>query len=155
MKYEDNVIRKIKFIDSVFNRFSVAGILSNNDFIICDDFHFVDYVKFRLIKNDCIKLELVVTYNSFQINLDRTNETFEWSEEQFNENVEEIESIIEIVFTSLVVVKYCGLNYTKIYFIDHTGFCVKTLKYITGFYLRINCKSVKYNPIYPRTKFVE
>lgn len=55
-----------------------------------------------------------------------------------------------MLFTSTIKVEYCGSNYTKIYFFDGNGECVKTLKYVTGLYLKVGCQTKEFPPIYTK-----
>ena len=150
MKYETKVSYKLDLINSVLDSVNASHLLVNRDFAIDNNFHHEHYVKFLLKKPHSIYLELIFVDNALQINLDRTNESFEWSEEQIQENRQDILHFIKILFTSTIKVEYCRSNYTKIYFYDNKGNCVKTLKYVTGLYLRFGCKTKEYKPIYPR-----
>jgi hypothetical protein len=148
IKYENEVYSKIELINSVLKDIGIPSLKTNKDFTIDEHFHQEHYVKFSLQKTNCINLELIFINNALQINIDRTNESFEWSNKQIKENVEEIKSFVKVLFTSRIKVKYCGSNYTKISFFDGNGCNVKTLKYVSGLYLKISCQSKEYSPIY-------
>lgn len=147
MKYVIDVSNKIELVNSVLKELNVASLETNKDFRIDDSFYQGHYVKFLLRKADCIHLELIFIDNAFQINLDRTNESFEWSNNQIQKNSEEIKGILKMLFTSRIVIEYCGSNFTKVYFFNDRT-CIKTLKYVTGLYLKIGCKTREYPPIY-------
>lgn len=93
---------------------------------------------------------MIFINNALQINIDRTNESFEWSDKQIKENIEEIKDFIKTLFTSRIKVEYCGANYTKIYFYSDSGECIKTFKYVTGLYLKIGCQTKEYQSIYTK-----
>ncbi|MCB0740983.1 MAG: hypothetical protein R2796_07660 [Chitinophagaceae bacterium] len=150
MKYENEVYSKIELVNSVLESLNVSSLESNKDFIIDESFHQEHYVKFLLQKPSCIELQLIFISNALQINIDRTNESFEWSDKQIQENINDVKGFIKMLFTSTIKVEYCGSNYTKLYFYDVSGNCVKTLKYVTGLYLKFNCKTKEYKPIYTK-----
>lgn len=148
MRYEKEIINKLDLINSVLKNLDVASLEANEDFTIDEQFHQEHYIKFLLQKPYCVNLELILINNALQINLDRANESFEWSNLQINENIEEIKSFIKMLFTSIIKVEYCGSHYTKIYLYNESGNCIKTLKYVTGLYLKVGCKIKEYPPIY-------
>lgn len=150
MKYENEIIQKLDLVNSALERLNVKPLFINEDFSLDSTFHQEHYVKFFLNKPDCIKLELVFINNALQINIDRINESFEWSENQIKENANDVKDFIKMIFTTTIKVEYCGSNYTKIHFIDIDENCVKTLKYVTGIYLKIGCLIKEYKPIYTK-----
>lgn len=150
MKYENEVQSKLELVNSVLKSLDVAPLEANKDFAIDELFHQEHYVKFLLKKSNSINLELIFINNALQLNIDRTNESFEWSDKQIKENIEEIKCFIKVLFTSSIKVEHCGSNYTKIYFYSNRGYCVKTLKYVTGLYLKIGCQTREYQPIYTK-----
>lgn len=152
MKYEMEVSYKLDLVNSVLNSINAKHLLINEDFIINSDFHHEHYVKFLLRKPHCINLELIFINNAFQINIDRTNESFEWSEKQIQENRQDILNFLKMLFTSRIKVEYYGSNYTKIYFFNTNGDCLKTLKFVTGLYLKFGCTTMEYPPIYSSEK---
>jgi hypothetical protein len=150
MNYESEVYNKIYLVNSVLESLNVAPLETSIDFIIDESFHQEHYVKFLLQKPNCINLELIFINNTLQINIDRTNESFEWSNKLIQENIKEVKGFINMLFTSTIKVEYCGSKYTKIYFYDDSGNCVKTLKYVTGLYLKVGCKTKEYQPVYKK-----
>ncbi|MCG3167164.1 MAG: hypothetical protein POELPBGB_02948 [Bacteroidia bacterium] len=148
MDYEKTVKNKIDIINSVFESINVPELLSNQDFIVDNNFHFEHCVKFILRKPNAINLELVLISDALQINIDRTMETFEWSNSQISKDIIDVKNLIKILFTSRIKVEYCGSNYTKLYFIDKYDNYLKTLKYIKGLYFKIGCEIKEYEPIY-------
>jgi hypothetical protein len=150
MKYENGIYNKINLVNSVLDNLNVASLETNKDFITDESFHQEHYVKFLLQKPNCIELQLIFINNALQINIDRTNESFEWSDEQIQGNINDVKGFIKMLFTSVIKVEYCGSNYTKINFYDGNGDCVKTLKFVTGLYLKAGCKTKEYKPIYSK-----
>lgn len=154
MKYERGIYNKMELVNSVLERLDVGSIEANEDFAIDELFHQEHYVKFLLQKPNCINMEFIFINNALQINIDRTNEAFEWSDKQIKENIEEIKDFIKMLFTSRIKVKYCGSNYTQIYFYNDSEQCVKILKYVTGLYLKVGCKTKEYQPIYTKYRLI-
>jgi hypothetical protein len=150
IKYENEVYSKIELVNSVLKSLDIASLEANKDFTIDEQFHQEHYVKFLLQRSNCINLELIFINNALQINIDRTNESFEWSNNQIQENTEEVKDIIKMLFTSRIKVEYCGYNYTKLYFYNVSGNCVKSLKFVTGLYLKVGCKTMEHSPIYTK-----
>ncbi len=150
MKYENEIIQKLDLVNSTLESLNVKPLFKNEDFFIDNHFHQEHYVKFYLNRPNCIKLEIVFIHNVLQINIDRTNESFEWSEIQIKENPNGVKKNLKMIFTATIKVEYCGSNYTKIYFIDSNGNCVKTFKYVTGLYIKIGCITKEYKPIYTK-----
>jgi hypothetical protein len=64
------------------------------------------------------------------------------------EDSNKVKDFIKKLFTGSIKVKYCGSNYTRLCFFDNNGNCVKTLKYVTGPYLKVGCKTKVFEPIY-------
>jgi len=150
MEYEKEVSYKIDLVNSALNNVKSLHLSENNDFLIDLSFNYKHYIKYSLKKLDCINIDLILTSDALQIDVDRVNEAFVWSDKQVIEDKNVIENFIKMLFTSTIKVKYCGPHYTKLYFFDDQRHCVKTLKYITGLYLKIGCKTKEYQPIYTK-----
>jgi hypothetical protein len=148
MKYENEVTYKIELVNSILNELNALPLEINKDFIIDETFHQKHYVKFKIQIPGSIALQLIFVSDALQINIDRTNESFEWSNKQIEDNENAVKDFIKMIFTCSIMVKYCGLNYTKIYFYNADRHCIYTFKFITGFYLNIHCKTKEYVPIY-------
>lgn len=148
MEYEKEILYKLDLVNSVLEEINVPHLQTNQDFFVDESFHQKHYIRFKFQKQNSITLELVFSSESLQINMDRTNESFEWSEYQIKENPKSVKDIFRMILTSSIKIKYCGANYTEIFFYDKKGNMVKTLKYIRGLYLKLGCTTKEYKPIY-------
>ncbi|MBX2923855.1 MAG: hypothetical protein KF746_16750 [Chitinophagaceae bacterium] len=149
MKYSDKIIHMVDYINSLLKKYNETPIFNNKNFIV-DGMGWEEYLKITFKKTDSISFEIIFSSNDFQINIDRAHEAVDLSYSDFNDNKLIIKDFFEILFTCGVKVKYCGSNYTKIYFFDSSENCVKTLKYVTGLYLKVSCQTKKYQPIYAK-----
>jgi len=146
MKYSDKIIYQVDFINSLLKGYNEKPIFDNENIMI-DEMSWEEYLKISFKKADSISFDIICSSNEFQINIDRTNEALDLSSTDFNKNELIVKDFFEFLFKCRAKVEYCGSNYTKIYFYDESGNCVKTLKYVTGLYLKVGCKIKEYPPI--------
>lgn len=149
MKYSDKIIYQVEYINSLLKGYNEKPIFDNKNFMI-DEMSWEEYLKINFKKSDSISFDIICSSNVFQINIDRANEALDLSSNDFNKNELIVKDFLDFLFTCRTKVEYCGSNYTKIYFYDGSGNCVKTLKYVTGLYLKIGCKSKEYLPIFTK-----
>lgn len=148
MNYNNEILQKVNIIDNVLKELNQPGVLSNQDFNI-DEISSEFYLKAYLnTPSNELSLNIILSNFDIQIDIDRVNEAFVWSNKQIKEEEQEIKDIIKMLFTSNIKVEYCGSNYTKLYFYNKNRICIKTSKYITGLYLKVMCKTKEYRPIY-------
>jgi hypothetical protein len=149
MKYSDKILYQVNYINSLLQGYNEKPIFDNTSFII-DKMSWNEYLKVSFNRSERISFEVIFSSNDFQINIDRTNEALDISSNYFDNNKTIIKGFLDFLFTCRSKVEYCGSNYTKIYFYNDSGKCVKTLKYVTGFYLKIGCQTKEYPPIYTK-----
>ena len=147
MKYSDKILNQVDYINSLLKTYNEKSIFENKNFIV-DEMSWTEYLKITFKKADSISFDIICSSNEFQINIDRTNEALDFSLSDFNKNKPLVKDFLDFVFTCKVKVKYCGSYYTKIYFYNDSGVCVKSLKFITGLYLKIGCQTKEYPSIY-------
>ncbi len=122
--------------------------MKNPDFGMDLNWAFNNYVQFNLCKPRVVQFSIIVQESGISINIDRYSEVLDWGDNSLKENSQEVSEWIETVLTSTIRIEYCGKNYTKFYFLDKSGKVIKTVKHIRGLYLKINCSSTEYQPIY-------
>ena len=147
MEYSHQILCQIDFINSLLKEYDEQSIFDNNN-IIVDEMSWSEYLKIKYNKVGVISFEIICSSSEFQINIDRTNEALDLSANDFRENRKVIKDYLNVLFTCRAKIVYCGSNYTKISFYDESEHCVKTLKYVTGLYLKIGCNTKEYPPIY-------
>lgn len=150
MKYSDKIIYQVDYINSLLKGYNEKPIFDNENFMI-DEMSWEEYLKINFKKADSISFDIICSSNEFQINIDRAKEALDLSSSDFNKNELIVKDFLDFLFTCRAKVEYCGSNYTKIYFYDESENCVKTLKYVTGLYLKVGCKTKEYKPIYSKT----
>jgi hypothetical protein len=146
MEYSEKIIYQVDYINSLLSAYNEVPIFKNKNFII-DEMSWIEYLKITFKKANHISFDIICSSSEFLINIDRTNEALDLSFNDFNKFKPIINDFLNFLFTCRVKVEYCGSNYTKIYFFDNNEKCVKTLKYVTGLYLKIGCKIKEYQPI--------
>jgi len=149
MKYSDKIIYQVDYINSLLKEYNEKPIFDNKHFII-NGMSWEEYLKLTFKKIDSINFEIICSSNEFQINIDRVNEALDLSYSDFFKNKLIVKDFFFFLFKCRIKIDYCGSNYTKIYFFDDGGNCVKTMKYVTGLYLKVGCKTKEYPPIYTK-----
>lgn len=149
MEYSDKILYQVDYINSILKGYNEEAIFDNKNFIV-DEMSWKEYLKITFKKAGFINFDIICSSSEFQINIDRTIEALDLSSSDFNKNKQIVKDFLTFLFTCRAKVEYCGSNYTKIYFYDNSGNCVKTLKYVTGLYLKIGCKTKEYPPIYTK-----
>lgn len=147
MKYSDEILNQVNYINSLLNRYNEEPILKNKNFIV-DEISWRKYLKISFKKSDNISFDIICSSSEFQMNIDRTNEVLDLNSSDFYKNKPLVKDFFYYLFACRKKVEYCGSNYTKITFYNDNGDCIKTLKYLTGLYLKIRCKIKEYPPIY-------
>lgn len=147
MTYKAEILDIIDTINQVLLRLNKPTIFENPDFSI-DEMSMEFYLKLNFAKKESIHFNIKISLHDIQIGIDRIDEAFTWSTNALEHDKKEIDNLIEQLFTSTIKVEYCGSNYTKLYLLNSIGECSKTLKYVTGLYLKINCQTREYKPVY-------
>lgn len=146
MNYSDKIQYQVDYVNSLLKEYNEAPLFDNNNFIV-DYMSWTEYLKVIFNKEDSIGFSIIFSSNEFQINIDRTNESLDLSSENFSISKSVVKELLDCLFKSRIKVEYCGPNYTKIYFYNEVGDCVKTLKYVTGLYIKFGCNVKEYKPI--------
>lgn len=149
MKYSDKITYQVNFINSLLKGYNEKPIFDNENFII-DELSWEEYLKINFRKEDSIRFDIICSSSEFQINIDRANEALDLSSSDFSKNEVVVKNFLDFLFKCRAKVEYCGSNYTQICFYDEIGDCVKSLKYVTGLYLKVGCKTMEYPPIYTK-----
>jgi hypothetical protein len=149
MEYSDKILYQVDYINSLLKGFNEEPIFDNKNFIV-DEMSWAEYIKITFKKVNSISFDIIFSSSEFQINIDRTNEALDLSSSDFSENKPLVKDFLDFLFTCRAIVEYCGSNYTKIYFYNDSGDSIKTLKYVTGLYLKSGCKIIEYKPIYTK-----
>ncbi len=149
MEYSNKILHQVDYINSLLKGYNEESIFDNKNFIV-DEMSWSEYLKITYKKVSSISFDIICSSSEFQINIDRTNEALDLSSSDFSENKQIIKDFLNFLFTCRAKVEYCGSNYTKIFFYNDNGDCVKTLKYVTGLYLKVGCKTKEYQPIYTK-----
>lgn len=148
MEFTKEVQDKIIFINDVFNEINIKPILENSDFCIDANLNYENYVQFNLCKPGSVQLGILLTESGMSISIDRYYEALDWGNKHLASQPNEIRDWFKSIFTSTIKIDYFGKNYTKFYFLDENRNAIKTLKYVQGFYLKVNGNSTEYPPIY-------
>ena len=149
MKYSSNVLFIEKIISNVLIKLGKKSLLKNKDFKIYQELHFEHWVKLSLDKNNTISIVLEITNGGLRIDIDRAEEMIDFSYEYINNNTEDVVNILMMIFTSQIMVQYCGKYLTKLYFINNGT--VQTYTYsntLLVFKCPKDCQEKLYLPIY-------
>ncbi|MEZ4912404.1 MAG: hypothetical protein R2774_16305 [Saprospiraceae bacterium] len=149
MKWYFEIKEQVNLINEVLISLKQPLLLENQYFII-DEMTAEYYLRLKYSAPSRINFIITISPHGTSIDVDRAMEAFNVGIEFINNNKADYRALFLILFTSRIKIEYCGSNYTKIYFYDESGHCVKTLKYVTGLYLKIGCKTKEYPPIYSK-----
>lgn len=147
MNYTAKILYQVKYVDSLLELYDEKPMFDNIFFKV-DEVSWEEYLKISFIKEGCIRFDLIFSSSEFQINIDRANEALDIDSNSFDSNKEIIKYFFRYLFVCRSKVEYCGANYTKIFFYDNKGSCVKTLKYVTGLFVKVGCITKEYPPVY-------
>lgn len=147
IKYSEEIILQMDFLDNLLDQYGQPPILSNSLFEI-DELSWEYYLKAKFRKDSFINFDLILTESGTLIEIDRTIETLGFDLKKIETFKILIEEYIKIIFTCTIMVKYCGHNYTKIYFFNSQGEVVKTVRFISGLFWKFGCTTKTYSPIY-------
>jgi len=145
--FNNDILHKVALVNRVFEKLKLSRLFENKDFQI-DEMSSEFYLKLNFVKADYFRIEFIISSYDIQINVDRINEAFVWSNKQIETSQEEIVNLIEMILTKTIKFEYCGSNFTKLYIINDNGECLKTLKNVRGLYFKTKCQIKEYKPIY-------
>lgn len=146
MNFEESTIKCIEIINEALGRIGAEKIADNLSFSIKPELLFPDYVKYSVDSPDALHMELIITSDSLQVDLEDMSELYEWSLSQLSDNRAEVIQVLADLFSCTVEVERCGNNYRKLRFFDVNDECVRTTKYVSGLYLPFRCEKQKYAP---------
>lgn len=140
---------QVTLINEVLSSLKQFLLLENQDFIL-DEMTAERYLKLKYTSSNHINFMITISPFGTTVDVDRAMEVYDVGKEYIINNKSDYKAFFIMLFTSRIKVEYCGSNYTKIYFLDDNGDCVKTLKHVTGLYLKVGCKTMEYPSIYSK-----
>ena len=152
MKYTKEVIFIEKLISNVLISLNKNSLFQNEDFKVYQKLHFEHWVRVSLCKPNAIIIIFEISNSGLRIDVDRTEELVgNFSYEYIYNNYEKIEELLLMIFTSTIMVQYCGDYLTNLYFIKNKT--VQTYRYTTKLglirFLK-KCEEKIYLPIYDK-----
>lgn len=151
MNFTENVLYTVSIFNKVFDNLNQEKLFNNKDFTFIGK-PYVDNITLTLVKDDMIRLDIVIEEDGLEIHIDKTAETFCFNLKFIKNNEEFIKNIIKMIFLSKIKVEYCGKKYTKLYFINKHGIVIDTFTFrnsIWGLFIsKRNCIEKIYVPIY-------
>ena len=147
MNYNELILRQLDIVNKVLMRYNQPAIFDNSDFAIAE-ISWEEFLKIEFKKENAVNFDIIISNSGIQIDIDRIVEAVSINSKDFEKHVKMFEDYLTMVLTSFIKVDYYGSNYTKLYFMDEKGECVKTLKYVTGLYLKRKPQSKQYAPIF-------
>lgn len=147
MSLDQLVKSKIELVDMALTKAGAQRILENKLFRENRVRSFDDYAEYSVERDGAVPLNLIISIDALQVDIDGMAEVFEWSNQQIDDERDNIIAILQLIFVSAVEITRCGAHYRNIRFLDSQGICIKTCKYISGIYFPFFCKTEKYRPI--------
>jgi len=152
MQYTQEVLFIEKLISNVLLSLNKNSLFQNEDFKVYQKLHFEHWVRVSLCKPNAIIIIFEISNSGLRIDVDRTEELVgNFSYEYIYNNYEKIEELLLMIFTSTIMVQYCGDYLTNLYFIKNKT--VQTYRYSTKLgLLRFlkKCEEKIYLPIYDK-----
>ena len=149
MKYTKEVIFIEKLISNVLLSLNQNSLFQNEAFKVYQELHFEHWVRVSLCEPNAITIIFEISNSGLRIDMDRTEELMSFSYEYIYNNSEEIKELLFMIFTSTIMVQYCGNYLTNLYFIKNKT--VQTYRYSTKLgliRLSNNCEEKVYLSIY-------
>jgi hypothetical protein len=149
MKFDRQIEYKIELLNKILTDLKKPTLFENPDFSI-GELSTEFYLELKLSSSDknTISMEIRISLFDLQIGLDRIKEVYEWSNDSIEREQTQIINLIKQLFTSSVLVEYCGSNYTSFTIFNAGGGISFKTPIIQGFYLKFNCKQKILSPIY-------
>lgn len=146
------VLYQLTILDKVLIDLGLPPVSENSDFVIhkSSSTFGLDMSVIRLGRNT-VPTDFLLEGDGMRIDIDSIPETFEWANESM-ENSEEIVDFIKQLFTSYVLMEYCG-SHTEMSLFNSEGELVyKTIlryyNFFGSFFYR-DCQKKLFLPIYP------
>jgi hypothetical protein len=149
MKYTQNVLFIVNIINKVLLSLNQKSLFQNKDFKIDKELHFKHWVKIYLEKDNSISIIFEISEDGLRIDIDRAEELMSFSYKYIFNNSKEVEKCLFMIFTSTILIQYCGNHLTYLFFIK--GKTVQSYKYSTKLWIIDffkKCKEKIYLPIY-------
>jgi len=150
MEYEVEVLKKLQLVNSVLNKLGVRGIADTPCVALNESRNFPNYVEYSMRRDGAVRIDLAISSDGMQVGIDDMTEVFDWSDKQVSEETNAVAEVLEMVFSSAIEIKRCGSNYRRIRFLGEGGKCLRTCKYVSGFFLPISCRVYQYAPLLPK-----
>lgn len=147
MHYCNEIVRQIGVVNQVLIELNVLPLFDNVDFFI-DELSFENYLSLTYRGWGKIGFNFRFSLDGFEMDIDRAKEVFFIKLDDLDKSYSELRDFLFMLFRSRIVVEYCGESYTKVIFIDTaTAKSVGSIKFVCGWYLKLNCTSKEYPPI--------
>ena len=146
-KFDVKVMEKIELINSVFDKLGIPRLLENPDFVL-SEISIEWMAQFKFKKENCIEIDIECDENGIDFGLFPHYEAYYLSNEFIRDYKEKFLELIEDIFKCTIKREVCGKGYTKYYYYNENGECVRTKKIIGLFYLKRNCVIEEFPPIY-------
>jgi len=149
MMYTKEILNIEKMINDVLISLGEEPLFLNKNFITYEDLHFSHWVKLLFIKKNSLNITFVLSNGGLRVDIDRAEEIIDISYENLIKNNEITKQILLMIFTSTIMIQYCGEHTTFLYFIKNNT--VKKYKYSTTLITICfrKCKEKIYTPIFP------
>ena len=149
MKYTNEILYIEKIINEVLLLLNEKPLFQNSNFKIYEELHFADWIKVSLIKSNNVALTFELSHGGLRIDIDKAIEIIDLSYENIVTNSEKLKKILMMIFTSTIMVQYCGKYITNLYFIKNDS--VETYRYASTLLpMRFSryCEEKVYLPIF-------
>ncbi len=150
----DTVVYQLAILDKILRDFGLLPVFENSDFVIdkgSSSTFGLDMSLVRLGRNT-VPIDFLLEGGGMRIDIDSIPETFVWANKNM-ENSEEVVCFIKQLFTSYVLMEYCGSHTVMCLFNSEGQLVYKTtLRYYSflGSFLKRECQKKLFLPIYPK-----
>ncbi len=127
MEYTKQILLIEKLINDVLISLNQDLLFQNKVFSIDSILHNEHYVKVILKKTNAVSLLMEICDSGLRIDIDRAEEIIDLDYEYIYKNMEEVSRLLKMIFTSTIMVQYCGKYITNLYFIKNES--VETYRY--------------------------
>lgn len=127
----EDIQKQIEMFDGILAEFNQSGIFNNPDFRIDREKW---WLEFSLCRKNSVDLRIDFSGSEMWINIDRTNETYGYGNEDTETKNYGFKAMMRIILSSTIKIEYWGKNLTKIYFLNEHGEQVGSMKYYTSLF---------------------
>jgi hypothetical protein len=118
MDYDKNVVFIINIINNVLLKYKEEPILENKKFKVYNELVFSNYLRLYTIDKECVSIMFEITNNGLRIDIDKAEEIIYYDIGYIYNNETEVMRILNVIFTYICIVTYCGKSYTHISFVS-------------------------------------